>query len=96
MNHTGAFELNGSVVFSILYVALFPSMLAYFCWNRGIDIIGPNRGGLFINLLPIFASAMAIAWLDESLEGFHVAGMALILMGMIVFRWMIRISPLNR
>jgi len=70
---------------SILFVAVFPSIVAYFCWNRGIEIIGPSRAGLFINLVPVFASIMAILWLNESLEIFHVAGMALIIGGMILF-----------
>ena len=81
----GPFPVNGSTVLSILYVSLFPSIVAYFCWNRGIDLIGPNRGGLFINLIPVFASVMAIGWLGETLAYFHVAGMALIVGGMIVF-----------
>lgn len=84
--HTaGAFELTGGTVLSILYVAIFPSIVAYFCWNRGIDMIGPNRGGLFINLIPVFASLMAIAWLGETLRFFHLAGMGMILGGMILF-----------
>ncbi len=70
---------------SILFVAVFPSIVAYFCWNRGIELIGANRAGLFINLVPVFASIMAIIWLNESLELFHIAGMTLIFGGMILF-----------
>ena len=81
----GPFCLNRQVVFSIGYVALFPSIVAYFCWNRGIDLIGPNRGGLFICLIPVFASALAILFLGETLHAYHLAGMLLILAGMAVF-----------
>ena len=70
---------------SIIYVALFPSIVAYFCWNRGVELIGANRAGLFINLIPVFASLMAIVWLGESLERFHMVGMLLILTGMVMF-----------
>jgi drug/metabolite transporter (DMT)-like permease len=70
---------------SILFVAVFPSIAAYFCWNRGIEMIGASRAGLFINLVPVFASIMAILWLNESLEIYHVAGMTLIFGGMILF-----------
>lgn len=70
---------------SILYVAVFPSIVAYFCWNRGIELIGANRGGLFINLIPLFASLLAIFFLGERLEGFHIVGMLLILIGMVLF-----------
>ncbi len=79
------FTLTGGVVLSILYVALFPSIVAYFCWNRGVEVIGANRAGLFINLIPVFASVLAILFLGETLQGFHIIGMALIFGGMILF-----------
>ncbi len=79
------FTLTGDVVLSILYVALFPSIVAYFCWNRGVEVIGANRAGLFINLIPVFASVLAILFLGETLQGFHIIGMALIFGGMILF-----------
>jgi len=78
-------EMNIKFVFSILYVAIFPSIVGYFCWNKGIEMIGANRGGLFINLIPVFASLMAIIWLNELLMIFHIVGMVLIFMGMILF-----------
>lgn len=81
----GGFAPGAGVVMSILYVALFPSILAFFCWNRGIDLIGPNRGGLFITLIPVFASGMAVVWLGETLRGYHLGGMALIFTGMVLF-----------
>ncbi|MGB5746816.1 MAG: DMT family transporter [Desulfobacterales bacterium] len=77
--------LTLQVILSILYVALFPSIVAYFCWNRGVEVIGANRTGLFINLIPVFASILAILFLGETLQAFHIIGMALILGGMILF-----------
>jgi drug/metabolite transporter (DMT)-like permease len=81
----GPVAFTREAAFSILFVAVFPSIVAYFCWNRGIEMIGASRAGLFINLVPVFASIMAILWLNESLEIFHVAGMTLIFGGMILF-----------
>lgn len=81
----GAPTLDWQVVASILYVAIFPSILAYFCWNRGVELIGANRAGLFINLVPLFASALAVILLGESIEWFHFAGMALIFGGVLIF-----------
>jgi drug/metabolite transporter (DMT)-like permease len=81
----GTFALTREAALGILFVAVFPSIVAYFCWNRGIEMIGANNAGLFINLVPVFASIMAILWLNESLEFFHLAGMALIFGGMILF-----------
>ena len=79
------FTLTGDVVLSILYVALFPSIVAYFCWNRGVEVIGANRAGLFINLIPVFASILAILFLGERLQVFHLIGMLLNFGGMILF-----------
>ena len=77
--------LTYPVILSILYVALFPSIVAYFCWNRGVEVLGANRTGLFINLIPVFASILAILFLGETLQAFHVVGMVLIFSGMILF-----------
>lgn len=70
---------------SILYVALFPSILAYLCWNKGIKEIGANKTGLYINLIPVFASILAVLFLDEQIQQFHLYGLGLILSGMIIF-----------
>jgi drug/metabolite transporter (DMT)-like permease len=78
-------NLNHRVILSILYVAVFPSIVAYFCWNRGVEVLGANRTGLFINLIPVFASVLAILFLGESLQAFHFFGMSLIFGGMILF-----------
>lgn len=77
--------LSYPVIVSILYVALFPSIVAYFCWNRGVEVLGANRTGLFINLLPVFASILAILFIGETLHVFHVIGMGLIFGGMVMF-----------
>ena len=80
-----AMDLSLPVILSIMYVAVFPSIVAYFCWNRGVEVLGANRTGLFINLIPVFASALAILFLGENLQAFHVVGLALIFGGMILF-----------
>lgn len=81
----GPFAISRDIVFTLLYVALFPSIVAYFCWNKGVDRVGPNRAGLFINLIPVFASLLSVRLLGESVQGFHIAGMGLIAGGMALF-----------
>ena len=53
--------------------------------NRGVEVLGANRTGLFINLIPVFASILAIFFLGETLQAFHIVGMTLIFSGMILF-----------
>jgi drug/metabolite transporter (DMT)-like permease len=81
----GGFEFTFPVFLSILYVAVFPSVVAYFCWNRGVDELGASKTGLFINLIPVFASILAILFLGESLKVYHVVGMVFIFSGMVLF-----------
>ena len=67
-----------------IYVAIFPSMLAYLCFNRGIALIGPNRAAPFFHLMPLFGSVMAILLLGEQLKMFHLIGYALVLAGVVI------------
>lgn len=83
-----AMVLDKRVVAGVLYVAVFPSILAYLFWNRGVQVIGPARAGLFICLVPVFASALAVVFLGERLHAYHLIGLALILLGfLLVHGW---------
>ncbi len=90
-NHSPPLTVDLPVMGSLLYVAVFPSILAYLCWNRGVQEIGANRTGLFINLIPLFTSLLAILLLDERFESFHLIGILLIAGGLLLFnrsgRW---------
>ena len=65
-------------------VALFSSVLAYIFWNRGVELVGANVAGLFVHLMPVFGVVLAWLFLDERLAPFHLAGIALILAGIVV------------
>ena len=73
--------LNAATLAAFAYLAIFPSVLAYFCLNRGIELIGANRAAPFIHLVPVFGSILAILFLGERLQPFHAAGYALVLTG---------------
>ena len=66
---------------TIVYVAIFPSLLAFIFWNRAVRDIGANRAGVFIHLMPVFSSIMAIMFLGESIELFHLQGISLVFAG---------------
>lgn len=68
----------------LLYVAIFPSILSYLCFNRGVELIGANRAAPFFHLIPVFGSAMAILFLGERFQIFHAVGYALVLSGVII------------
>ncbi|MDT8419724.1 MAG: DMT family transporter [Desulfuromonadales bacterium] len=83
--HVDPLQMSWPVAASLLYVGLLPSIAAYLCWNRGIELVGANRAGLFVNLVPLFASLMAIFFLGERLQGYHLLGMVLIFSGLALF-----------
>lgn len=66
------------------FVAVFSSALAHALWVRGVAAIGPNRAGVFIHLMPLFGAVLAITFLGEALGAFHVAGAALVLLGVVL------------
>lgn len=69
---------------AIAYVAVFPSVLAYLFFNRGVQIIGANRAGPFLHLIPLFGTLLAIVFLGERPGVHHGLGAALILGGVFV------------
>jgi len=72
---------TAGAVAGLAYVGVFPSVLGYIFWNNAVARVGPNKAGMFMHLMPVFASLLAIAFLGEQLHLFHVAGMAMILGG---------------
>jgi len=70
-----------SALFAVAYVVVFASLLAFLCFNRGIEVLGPNRGGLFLHLIPVFAALLALVFLGERLQAFHAVGIAAIAAG---------------
>ncbi len=69
---------------ALLGAALFSSVLAYIFWNRGVQAVGPQVAGLFVHLMPAFGVVLAWIFLDERLHAYHVAGIALILIGIVL------------
>ncbi len=68
---------------AIGYVSIFPSLVANLFFNRGVELIGSAATGMYMNVLPLLGAGLAILLLGEELSLFHVAGMALILGGIL-------------
>lgn len=68
----------------VLYVGLFASVGAYICWNRGVSIVGANAASFTLHLLPVFGTVLAMVFLGESFHAFHAAGIATIVLGVVV------------
>lgn len=70
------------VIGGCLYVAIFPSLIAYLLYNRAVAEVGPGIAGQAISLMPLFGAGLAALLLSEPLHGYHAAGMALIALGL--------------
>ncbi|WP_319587017.1 DMT family transporter [uncultured Desulfobulbus sp.] len=78
------FSLNPASVVTILYVAIFASVLAFIFWNRAIRTIGANKAGPFVHLMPVFSTILAVLFLDETLAWYHAQGVLLIFSGILM------------
>ena len=72
------------VLAALLYVAVFPAIVAYRCWALGVERVGPNVAGFFNNLTPLFAALMSAAFLGEAPQPYHALAFVLIVGGILV------------
>jgi drug/metabolite transporter (DMT)-like permease len=68
----------------IALITVFPSVLAQLFFIQGVALIGPGRAGIFVNLVPVFASVLAVVFLSEPFEAFHAMALALVLGGILL------------
>jgi drug/metabolite transporter (DMT)-like permease len=66
------------------YLAVFPSVIAYICWNEAVAAVGPNVAGFFNPVIPVFGILFAVIFLGEPLRAYHLAGFALVLGGVVL------------
>ena len=76
--------LNKPFILVLIYVVLFPGLAAFICWIKGISLIGPNRSGVFLHLMPILSALMAMIIFKEKFMLYHLLGAFFILSGIIL------------
>jgi drug/metabolite transporter (DMT)-like permease len=67
----------------LVYVTIFPSIVAYLAFNRGVQLIGANRAGPFLHLIPLYGAIMAVLFLGERPHLYHGLGALLIVGGVV-------------
>ena len=75
-------DLNIDLFYILIFLALFPSIGSYYCWAGAVSIIGANRAGIFLSLIPLFSTIMAIWFYKEQFQFFHLIGAVLIILGL--------------
>ena len=75
-------EINSNLIYILLYIAIFPSIGSYYCWAGAVSIIGANRAGIFLSLIPLFSTIFAMIFFNEKFLFFHFIGSVLIILGL--------------
>jgi drug/metabolite transporter (DMT)-like permease len=65
----------------LIYTAIFPAILAFYFWNRGVAAVGPSIAGVYINLVPILTAILAVFLLGEEFAWYHLMGLVMIIGG---------------
>jgi drug/metabolite transporter (DMT)-like permease len=76
-----SFLQNNDILYSLIYIVIFPSILSFYFWNMATIEIGANKAGQSAHLMPIFGAFLAYIFLDEVLQFYHMVGMILIALG---------------
>lgn len=64
-----------------MYTAILPAIVSQVLWMKGVEMIGANRAGIFINLVPILGTLLAILLLGEVFQLYHAVALALVVGG---------------
>jgi drug/metabolite transporter (DMT)-like permease len=80
-NNQELIKFNFAFFLIISYVVLFAGLGAYIFWNKAVLIVGPSRAGIFLHLMPVFSSFMAIFLFNEKFMNFHIFGTIVIISG---------------
>jgi len=75
-------EVNRNFFYILFFIAIFPSIGSYYCWAGAVSIIGANRAGIFLSLIPLFSTIFATIFFNEKFLFFHFIGSILIILGL--------------
>ena len=87
-----SFLSNNDVLYSLIYIVIFPSILSFYFWNRATIEIGANKAGQSAHLMPVFGAFLAYVFLDEVLEFYHMVGIVLIAIGIYLTMFLRRVK----
>jgi len=77
-------NLDMPFLFTLAFVVIFPGLSSFIFWIKGISIIGANRSGIFLHLMPIFSTLMAIVIFKEKFMFYHLIGAIFIIIGLLL------------
>ena len=81
MQYEASIQWNSDLYLMVAFLAVFPSVLAYLFWNRGVAELGAAKAGLFIHLVPVWGLLLSTIFLGEEVQPFHLLSIGLIFIG---------------
>jgi drug/metabolite transporter (DMT)-like permease len=88
--------LDLPVMVAVIYIGIFPSVVAFLAWNEGVRRVGPSRVTAFYNMLPVFGALIGVVWLGESFGLAQLIGGGLIIAGSLTAVWTDLQGPRSR
>jgi len=82
---TNAFSVGINPYIAVIYMAIFPTVIGYSIQQYAIAQIGPSKASLFINLVPIISTILAVIFLNEHIRSYHLIGATMIITAVIVY-----------
>ena len=76
--------INTNFILVLLYVVLLPGIISFFFWIKGVALIGANRAGIYLHLMPILAAILAMIIFEEILLFYHYIGGIFIISGILL------------
>jgi drug/metabolite transporter (DMT)-like permease len=76
-----------ATILAVVYIGIFPSVVAYLSWNEGVRRVGPAKATAFFNMLPVFGALFGVVLLNEPFGPPQIAGGALIIAGSLFAAW---------
>ena len=76
--------LDQNFLMILFYVVLFPGLASFIFWIKGVSLIGANRAGIFLHMMPILSAIMAMIIFNEKFMFYHMLGAIFILIGILL------------
>lgn len=74
-------QFNQTVILSLVYIGIFPSVCSYLFFNHGVSVLGSQTASLCAYLIPVFTAIIGILFLQESIHWYHVVSQILVFVG---------------
>lgn len=76
--------LQANLMWGLLYLGLFPSLIALVFFNRAVGVLGASKASIFLNFLPVFTIIGAYLWLNEQITSMQITGAVIVIVGVMM------------